>query len=129
MSFYARLKKEVNGKKVNTAVLLGKRILYPDDPRWMKREDMFLAQAKNDERIEILETQKEFVDYSAKEDEEIENLIRGHHRTAQVKIEKMEDQFYLKKLLAKAQQLNKETVAETIEKRLEFLNTPQYGKA
>jgi hypothetical protein len=126
MAFFARLKKDVNGVKVGKGVLLGRRILYPEDPRWMRREDVFLAEAEADERIEILKNQVEFNDFNTKEDEEIENFIRGHWKTVQTKIEKMDDQFYLKKLLKKAQDLNKELITQTITERLDFLNKPQY---
>jgi hypothetical protein len=126
MSFFARLKKEVNGKKVEEAVFLGKRVLYPNDPRWIRKEDSCLADAEADERIEILKTMKEFNDFSSQEDKEIEDFIRSHHKTVQSKVEKMEDQSYLKKLLKKAQDLNKETISQTIQERLNYLNTPHY---
>jgi hypothetical protein len=126
MSFFARLKKEVNGKKVEEAVFLGKRILYPNDPRWIRKEDSCLAEAQADERIEILETVEKLNDFNDQEDKEIEDFIRSHHKTVQAKVEKMEDQFYLKKLLKKAQELNKETIEKTIEERLNYLNTPRY---
>jgi hypothetical protein len=126
MSFFARLKKEVNGKKVQEAVFLGKRLLYPDDPRWIRKEDSCLVEALEDDRIEILETMKEFNDFNSQEDKEIEDFVRSHHKTVQSKVEKMDDQFYLKKLLKKAQELNKETIVQTIQERLDFLNTPHY---
>ena len=126
MAFFARLKKEVNGKKVEQGVMLGRRILYPEDPRWQKREDTFLAEAEADERIEILKNQQEFNDFNTQEDEEIGNFIRGHWKAVQTKIEKMDDQFYLQKLLKKAQELHKDTIVQTIQERLDFLNTPQY---
>jgi len=126
MSFFARLKNEVNGKKVEEAVFLGKRILYPNDPRWIRKEDSCLAEAKADERIEILETVKEFNDFNDQENKEIEDFVRSHHKTVQAKVEKMEDQSYLNKLLKKAQELNKETITKTIQERLDYLNTPHY---
>lgn len=129
MSFFARLKKEVNGKKVEEAVFLGKRILYPNDPRWIRKEDSCLAEAQADERIEILETMKQFTDFTEQENKEIEDFVRSHHKTVQKKIEEMgpEDQPYLKKLLAKAQELNKETIARTIQEKLDYFSVPHYG--
>jgi hypothetical protein len=126
MSFFARLKTEVNGKKVEEAVFLGKRVLYPNDPRWIRKEDSCLADAQADERIDILENMKEFNDFTAQEDKEIEDFVRSHHKTVQKKVEEMIDQPYLKKLLKKAQELNKETISKTIEERLDYLNTPHY---
>lgn len=126
MSFFARLKKEVNGKKVEEAVFLGKRNLYPNDPRWIRKEDSCLAEAQADERIEILENIQKFNEFTAQEDKEIEDFVRSHHKTVQKQVESMTDQPYLKKLLQKAQELNKETIVKTIEERLNYLNTPHY---
>jgi hypothetical protein len=126
MAFYARLKKDVNGKKVEVGVLLGNKVLYPEDPRWMKRDDQYLAEAEADERIEILKDQVEVKEYYSKEDEEIENFVRGHWKATQKKIEEMTDQYFLKRALEIARRLNKDTIVQCIEERLEVLNKPHY---
>ena len=126
MAFFARLKKEVNGKKIETGVMIGKKILYPEDPRWIRYNDDFKAVVQADERVEILEDQKAFVEYATKEDEDIETYVRGHWKATQKKVESETDQYFLKKALAKAKELNKETIVQCIEERLEYLNKPQY---